>query len=93
MELKNSVKYIYDRSNIGWGPYDDMFPTEIDSIHKEVKLGTNESIESYFKSFIKFLIQIGFDEDEVKEQGLKLFLSMYNDESEVSTQAPKELLL
>jgi hypothetical protein len=89
MELKNSVTYEYDRNNIEWGMYDDIIPTKINSIHKEIKLGTNETIESYFKSFIKFLIQIGFDEDKIKEQGLKLFLSMYNDESDVSTQAPK----
>ena len=89
MELKNSVKYTYDRNNIEWGMYDDIIPTKINSIHKEVNLCTNESLEDYLKSFYKFLIQIGFNEEKIKEEGLKLFLSMYNDESEVPPQSTK----
>ncbi len=68
MKLNNSVKYVYNKETAKWSRYDDIFPSEIERINKEITLEPKAPLHEYVNSFYKFLIEIGFEKNDIERE-------------------------
>ncbi len=62
MQVRNSITYIYQQDNIELGPRE----VECSTVDTYISMDSDSSMDDYIIGFIKFLLDVGFTEEEIE---------------------------
>ena len=62
MQVRNSITYIYQQDNIELGPRE----VECSTVDTYISMDSDSSMDDYIIGFVKFLVDVGFTEEEIE---------------------------